>query len=315
MKCIHLYIIFFATTSRREMSIKKEIVVKLINETGLSSRSFAIKHHINPETLRLWLSGQRNCKFGNIIKLAQSIGCSVSEIFDGKMTFEMFRTAVLATEDPSMMQEAYQKKLYPEKDLNALSEELASQINSYDFEEAPSPYRKKLREVRLVPPVELEKEIQLPVVSLAAAAEVNTAIYPIADWAENNAIDRQSFRLGRPGDIVLEVDGESMLPWYPPHTRLLCRPCRPKTGDRVVAVLKDGETIFKVYVEGRKRFGFRSINQKEGLDYKFEKTDFTAVRSIYTVIESARDERALDKAMSESGIHHFWQKDIDELDK
>ena len=61
------------------------------------------------------------------------------------------------------------------------------------------------------------------------------------------------------GDIVLEVSGDSMLPWYPAHTRLLCRPCRPHIGDRVIAVLKDGEVIFKIYVEGKRKFGFKNL--------------------------------------------------------
>lgn len=105
-----------------------------------------------------------------------------------------------------------------------------------------------------------------------------------------------------------------MLPWYPAHTRLLCRPCRPHIGDRVIAVLKDGEVIFKIYVEGKRKFGFKSINKDEGIELLYDKTDYSAVRDIYVVIESARDERALDMAMKNAGVCHFWEKELKELD-
>ncbi len=158
------------------------------------------------------------------------------------------------------------------------------------------------------------KSLLLPVISMASAATVNTAIYPIADWASDNYEDQQAFRLGKEGDIVLEVSGDSMLPWYPAHTRLLCRPCRPRVGDRVIAVLKDGEVIFKIYVEGKRKFGFKSINKEEGIELLYDKTDYSAVRDIYVVIESARDERALDTAMKNAGVCHFWEKELKELD-
>ncbi len=133
-----------------------------------------------------------------------------------------------------------------------------------------------------------------PVLSLAAAATVNTAIYPIADYAAANAEDYQYFRRGRPGDFVLDVAGESMLPHYPAGTRLLCRPnTRPGNGQRVVAILKNSEIVFKIYAETEDEFFLRSLNDS-GASYAFSKLNFDAVRAIYIVIESVRDEQTLD---------------------
>lgn len=159
-----------------------------------------------------------------------------------------------------------------------------------------------------------EKIRNFPVISEAAAAACNTAIIPIADWASDYAENFVSFSEGRAGDFVLRVSGDSMLPWYPQNTLILARPNeRLKNGDRVIAVLDDGSVVFKVFTEDEKNFYLLSINEADGKDFKFEKTDFSAVRAIYLVIQSMRDERALDRAMSNKGIPHFWQKRMKNL--
>lgn len=153
-----------------------------------------------------------------------------------------------------------------------------------------------------------------PVISEAAAAQCNTAFVPIADWADEYAESRVSFSEGRAGDFVLRVSGTSMLPWYPPNTLILARPNeRPKNGDRVIAVLADGSVVFKVFAENKDHFFLLSVNETDGQDFKFAKTDFAAVRAIYLVIQSMRDERALDRAMDEKGLSHFWEKKIQEI--
>ena len=158
------------------------------------------------------------------------------------------------------------------------------------------------------------KVADFPVISEAAAAQCNTAFIPIADWADQQAEERVSFSEGRAGDFVLRVSGESMLPWYPPNTLILARPNeRPKNGDRVIAVLGSGEVVFKVFAENGEYFYLLSVNDADGQDFKFRKTDFAAVRAIYLVIQSMRDERALDRAMERRGISHFWQDRIKSL--
>jgi len=164
-----------------------------------------------------------------------------------------------------------------------------------------------------VSPVQ-DKILKFPVISEAAAATCNTAIIPIADWASDYAENFVSFSEGRAGDFVLRVSGESMMPWYPPNTLILARPNeRLKNGDRVIAVLDDGSVVFKVFTEDENSFYLLSINENDGKDFKFDKGDFAAVRAIYLVIQSMRDERALDRAMSENGIPHFWQKRMKKL--
>lgn len=152
---------------------------------------------------------------------------------------------------------------------------------------------------------------QFPVISEAAAASCNTAYFPIADWANEYAEDRVSFSEGRDGDFVIRISGESMLPWYPPNTLILARPNEHlKNGDRVIAVLGDGSVVFKVFAEKNDKFYLFSVNSEDGKDFVFQKNDFTGVRAMYLVIQSMRDERALDRAMLKKGIHHSWQEKL-----
>lgn len=155
---------------------------------------------------------------------------------------------------------------------------------------------------------------RFPVISEAAAASCNTVYWPIADWADEYAEDRVSFSEGRDGDFVIRVSGESMMPWYPPNTLILARPNeRLKSGDRVIAILGDGSVVFKVFAEKNNAFYLFSVNSEDGKDFSFRKDDFTSVRAMYLVIQSMRDERALDRAMSKKGLHHFWQDKLNSL--
>ena len=160
-----------------------------------------------------------------------------------------------------------------------------------------------------VPAKAPSKMLKVPVIGFAAAATANPALMPIADFASEYADDYQAFPLAQEGDFCLVVSGDSMLPWYPEGTRLLCRPCRPVRGQRVVAVLDSGEVVFKVFVDKDDKFCLFSIND-EGEDYVFKKKDFHAVRAIYSIIESIRDEQAIDQAMRSSGIHHRWEEKL-----
>ena len=152
-----------------------------------------------------------------------------------------------------------------------------------------------------------------PVISLAAAASHNVAIIPIADFVEEEALERVPFPFGRKGDFAIKVAGDSMLPWYPEGTYLLVRPsARPRTGDRVVLVLGDGSVMFKIFLERPNSFVFVSVNECDGCVIKVRKDDHAAVRAVYKVIQSMRKEEDLDKAMQESGKHHFWEMLLDE---
>lgn len=155
------------------------------------------------------------------------------------------------------------------------------------------------------------KDKLFPVISEAAAAGCNTSYIPLAEYARENSEELRFFDLGKPGDVVIRVAGESMLPWYPPGTLVLVRPNkRPQTGQRVVAVLEDGEVVFKIFGETKNHFHLLSLNSHDGKDFHFEKNDCRSIRSIWIVIQSARDEQELDKAMQDAGIHHSWEDKI-----
>ncbi|MBS1371590.1 MAG: S24 family peptidase [Lentisphaeria bacterium] len=153
-----------------------------------------------------------------------------------------------------------------------------------------------------------------PIISDAAAAEVNTLYYPLADYADASSAERQYFQDGRPGDVVLRVTGESMMPWYPPGTLLLIRPNqRLENGQRVIAIMEDGDVIFKVFVQKEERIALFSINQSDGRDYLFPPHRLSEVRGLYQVISSVRNELELDAAMNRAGIHHFWESKLEKL--
>ena len=152
-----------------------------------------------------------------------------------------------------------------------------------------------------------------PVISLAAAASHNVAMIPIADFVEEEALEYVPFPFGHKGDFAIKVAGDSMLPWYPEGTYLLVRPsARPRTGDRVVLILGDGSVLFKIFLERPNSYVFVSVNECDGCVIKVRKDDHAAVRAVYKVIASLRNEEALDAAMKENGKHHFWEKYLED---
>jgi hypothetical protein len=56
-----------------------------------------------------------------------------------------------------------------------------------------------------------------------------------------------------------------------------------------------------------------SENREEGKDYKFAKNDFNGVRALYLVIQSMRDERAMDTAKRHLGIPSDWHVRMKEV--
>jgi phage repressor protein C with HTH and peptisase S24 domain len=159
-----------------------------------------------------------------------------------------------------------------------------------------------------------EKVKAFPVISEAAAATVNTAYFPACDYAREYADEFVSFSKGKEGDFVIKVSGDSMEPWYPSGTLLLVRSnvCL-QCGDRVIAILADGTTLFKIFAEDEDSFYLMSENREEGKDYKFAKNDFNGVRALYLVIQSMRDERAMDTAKRHLGIPSDWHVRMKEV--
>ncbi len=150
-----------------------------------------------------------------------------------------------------------------------------------------------------------------PVISEAAAVSCNTTYIPIADFAIENSDELRYFDSGLPGDVAIRITGESMLPWYPPGTLVLIRPnARPKNGQRVIAILGDGEVVFKIFSETKEHIHLLSINDHDGEDMHFAKDDYQAIRNLFVVVQSVRDELRLDQAMNEAGIKHRWQNKI-----
>lgn len=154
----------------------------------------------------------------------------------------------------------------------------------------------------------------VPLLTVAQAASVQASAFgPAAQNIEEGS--QSGFMNPKPGDFAIVVSGRSMLPWYPPGTHILVgRDEIPKTGDRVVAMLEgNSEPVFKVFVDHGDCFELLSINSRDGLpSIRLNKMDRTEWYWCWPIKESKRNERDLDAAMKEFGIHHFWENRVTE---
>ena len=157
----------------------------------------------------------------------------------------------------------------------------------------------------------------VPLLTVAQAASVQASAFgPAAQNIEEGS--QSGFMNPKPGDFAIVVSGRSMLPWYPPGTHILVgRDEIPKTGDRVVAMLEgNSEPVFKVFVDHGDTFELLSINSRDGLPpIRLNKMDRTEWYWCWPIKESKRNERDLDAAMKEFGIHHFWEDRVKEAMK
>lgn len=148
----------------------------------------------------------------------------------------------------------------------------------------------------------------VPLLTVAQAASVQASPFGPAQNIEEGA--QSGFMNPKPGDFAIVVSGRSMMPWYPPGTHILVgRDEIPKTGDRVVAMLAgNSEPIFKVFIDHGESFDLLSINKVDGIkSIHLNKMDRTEWYWCWPIKESKRNERDLDNAMKEFGIHHFWE--------
>ena len=253
--------------------IYRDRLKAIIASTGLSEAEWARQHGFSQSSINSWINGQRNCLYKNAKRLADACNCEVSYI----STYKLPDTIDISP-----------------------PEEIKKQ-----FQNA------KNSEVKLV--TEIPRNKLFPVLGEAAAASVDTLSFPLADYAQDHAEELQYFPHGQPGDFSIQVAGTSMLPWYPPGTRLLLRGnVRIKNGERVVVIMEDGEVIFKIFVKADDQIALFSI-EDNGRDYVFDAHNAREIKGIYKVIESFRDEAKLDEAMQQAGIHHRWEDKLAKL--
>lgn len=121
------------------------------------------------------------------------------------------------------------------------------------------------------------------------------------------------FERAAPGDFAMVVTGESMLPWYPPGTRILVgRGRTPQSGDRVVASLTGyAEPLFKLYLDNGGSFTLRSLNRKDGsAPLTIDKMDRDSWNWVWPVRASIRDEEEIDKALQVCGLNPFLENPL-----
>ena len=103
-----------------------------------------------------------------------------------------------------------------------------------------------------------------------------------------------------------------MSPWYPEGTLLLVRPYqRLRNGQRVVAVLDEGDIVFKVYAEKDDKICLFSLSE-QGKDFIFEKPQIP-IRYICLVVASQRSEDDIDEKMHEANLLQDWRVKFNNL--
>lgn len=265
-----------------------QAVKKLIIDSGISQTEIATKLNINKSSLSQMLSGVAPLPVERFRKIAEIVKASPSEIERVNLLY-LKREALKLVDEKNISsllnatRQEITKRLTPDSDVQILTD-------------ITPPYSK-----------------MFPVIGEAAAAEVNTLAFPIAEWADKYSEERQYFPDGQPGDFAIRVSGNSMMPWYPPGTILLVRANqRIRQGERVIAIMEAGEVIFKIYAEKDNKFALLSIDDN-GIDYLYPPRSPSEIRGLYRVISSVRNEEKLDFAMRQAGIHHRWEQKLKEL--
>ena len=284
--------------------INFKLVREAIQKSGLSETEWAKRYGFSQRAVNSWVKEERAPRFKNILKLAQALDCSVSDICPN-LPCEEFREAVITTGDHSMLQAAYENKTYPKEFLDQISQDLVRRINAPT---PPAPDLEPYKEVK----TPSGEGLFVPIISSAAAATCNPGLMPLLDCVEQHSEEKTWFRQAKEGDFVIEVIGDSMNPWYPEGTLLLVRPYQPlRNGQRVVAVLDSGEIIFKVYAEKDDKVCLFSISN-DGKDFIFTKP-MVPLRYICRVIASQRSEDDLDAEMHNVNMVHGWQLKLKEI--
>ena len=187
----------------------------------------------------------------------------------------------------------------PIKHLDALASALnltASELNDITNNQNESVMQLKLK----------QSGCYVPLVSMAAAAMCNPGLMPMMDCVSDRAEEKVFFPGAKETDFAIRVSGESMTPWYPEGTLLLVRQIpisEIANGKRVVAVLDNGDIVFKIYARKNNKIALYSISD-EGKDMVFDHG--IGLRYICKVLSSIRNEDELDDAMAGAGLHHGW---------
>ncbi len=139
--------------------------------------------------------------------------------------------------------------------------------------------------------------VPIPMLGFARAADFESSLQSVEDFAiEASDGATVVFPQSRQGDMALTVEGDSMLPWYPPGTVLLVRPGEfAQRGDIVVAKLGTGAVVVKRYQRRQNVVTLESLNHgSEGETFEWHvKEQPGFILWMWPVIQSTRDERSV----------------------
>ena len=270
--------------------------LKSLRETkGLKQPEIAMALGVSKQTVYKWERGMSPVAPVHWKKYAALLGVDDNEFED--ILIETLKSYAFETLDINGLTAAIKSGRYNAQKLFIVNQKLAQYINP-DLK----------NDVRMP----AKTGCLVPIITSAAAATCNPGIMPLLDYVKDYSEEQAYFKDAREGDFVIEVTGESMLPWYPEGTLLLVRPYQQlSNGKRVVAVLDDGEIVFKVYAANKDKICLFSINGA-GKDFIFDR-DNVKIRYLCTVIASQKNEARLDTEMRRAGITHGWQKKLNNL--
>lgn len=64
------------------LRLKEKKIKEMIAQTGLTIRNWAIQHGFPQGSLSNWITGVRNIKYDNLLRLAQELHCQPEDIAD-----------------------------------------------------------------------------------------------------------------------------------------------------------------------------------------------------------------------------------------
>lgn len=157
-----------------------------------------------------------------------------------------------------------------------------------------------------VRPVDPKGWRAVPIISIAAADTINNRYLP--EYVENNSDDEIMFPGALDQDFAIKITGDSMAPWYPSGTIVLCREKFPTHGKRVVVMMTDGTVLFKVFAQKEDKLYLMSINSKfGGKDFEIDEN----VQKVFPIVASIRNEDDIDAEMVKHGIKHAWKRRLE----
>jgi SOS-response transcriptional repressor LexA/DNA-binding Xre family transcriptional regulator len=269
-------------------------ILRLLNSKGLCASDLAKKSLLSKSSISLIINGKFIPRKRTLSSIAAALGCSVADLERGN-------DIAVATGELSIAADHIYKPSRPRAPIQPDDDgRRPTDMAVRDDDDRPVVTVAHGRMLHAAGPSGLRTDIpgppSVPILGCAAAAGFEPAVEPLDDFMVGQADDRATFnyRLIKPNYFALRVEGESMLPKYPPDTLLLVGAGEfPSRGQVVVARLADhGEVVCKRYYRKSNVITLTSLNP-EGQSFEIDlKTQPGRVIWMYPVLQAIVTEGA-----------------------